>query len=103
MKIYFLSDARTELLEARNWYESKRLGLGSEFLAEVRRCVASVVQSPERFARVPKLAKVRNIRQATVGRFPFSIIYRLQAEQIAILAIAHQHRKPTYWHGRMKP
>ena len=103
MKIHFLPDARTELLDARKWYEEQRLGLGAEFLLEFKQCVAKIVASPERFVLVPRLAKSRNVRQARVIRFPYSIVYRIFDDQITILAVAHHHRKPAYWHKRLKP
>jgi hypothetical protein len=33
-------------------------------------------------------------------RFPYSIVYLLLPEEIRVLAIAHQRRKPGYWSGR---
>jgi hypothetical protein len=35
-----------------------------------------------------------------VRSFPFSVVYRLRPEEIVILAVAHQKRKPGYWRGR---
>lgn len=35
-----------------------------------------------------------------VGRYPFSILYGIDAGIVRISAIAHHGRKPAYWRGR---
>jgi hypothetical protein len=35
-----------------------------------------------------------------VAGFPFSIIYRAWEEEVYLVAIAHQHRRPGYWRRR---
>jgi hypothetical protein len=35
-----------------------------------------------------------------LARFPYSILYRVRADHIRVLAIAHQNRRPFYWRGR---
>jgi hypothetical protein len=37
-----------------------------------------------------------------VARFPYHVIYLETATQIWILAIAHDRRKPGYWHPRVR-
>ncbi len=36
-------EAKAEITEAHDWYEERRRGLGAEFLAEVKKAVASHV------------------------------------------------------------
>ena len=33
-------------------------------------------------------------------RFPYTVIYSLRDEQIRVLALAHEKRRPFYWRGR---
>jgi len=35
-----------------------------------------------------------------VQRFPYQVVYRLSAEEIVIVAIAHLKRRPFYWRKR---
>jgi toxin ParE1/3/4 len=35
-----------------------------------------------------------------IGRYPFSILYRVEEGVARISAIAHHGRKPAYWQGR---
>jgi hypothetical protein len=35
-----------------------------------------------------------------VHRFPYGLLYRVDPEEVIVLAVAHLHRHPTYWVGR---
>lgn len=37
------------------------------------------------------------IRRLTLRRFPFSLVYLVEADVIQVIAFAHQRRKPGYW------
>jgi toxin ParE1/3/4 len=92
----FNSLAARELVEAVEYYDEARRGLGDEFLDEVERAIAFLDQYPE---AAPKVG--REVRRLLLARFPYSLIYRpLDAGQIRILAIAHQKRRPRYWTRR---
>ena len=36
-----------------------------------------------------------------MNRFPYSIYYRLSSDEIGILAVTHQSRRPDYWRCRL--
>ena len=42
-----------------------------------------------------------NTRRCRLKRFPYGVIYAVEANKILVLAIAHLHRKPGYWSGRI--
>jgi len=42
-------------------------------------------------------------RRVLVRRFPFSIMYRLEGDEIVIYALAHHAREPGYWEPRLDP
>ncbi len=46
MRILFRPEARTEVLEAQTWYESRAAGLGLEFARAVEAALASAVRNP---------------------------------------------------------
>jgi hypothetical protein len=33
-------------------------------------------------------------------RFPFNVLYQVLPDEIRVIAIAHQRRKPDYWKSR---
>ena len=50
LDVAFLHAARAEFIDASAWYESRRSGLGREFIAEIDRCVARAAEQPLQFA-----------------------------------------------------
>jgi plasmid stabilization system protein ParE len=91
----FHHEAEEEFTEAASFYESRVPGLGWAFVGEVERAITFARTNPE--AGSPLGEKVRRM---LVRRFPYSVIYRGEAERLLILAIAHQHRRPGYWRHR---
>jgi toxin ParE1/3/4 len=88
--------AARELVEAVEFYDQTRRGLGDEFLHEVEGAIAFLGRYPE---AAPKVG--RKVRRLVLPRFPYSLIYRhLGAGEIRILAVTHQKRRPRYWTGR---
>ena len=95
--VAFHPEAEAELLASANWYEERSPGLGEAFLAEVELAVQRVLASPEAWAIVTD-----QIRRHRVHRFPFAILYRVDPDQIYIVAIMHLHREPGYWEHRVR-
>jgi toxin ParE1/3/4 len=91
----FHAMAEREMNETASFYENKRAGLGAAFLAEIERTVRRVIELPE---SAPLLNRL--VRRMPLHRFPFTVFYSIKPDQIRILAIAHQKRRPFYWHGR---
>ena len=87
--------AEAELNEGAAYYARAREGLGEAFLAEVRRSLDAVLETPLAGTLVEN-----DIRWWVVRRFPYSIIYRVRADHLRVLAIAHHKRRPFYWRGR---
>lgn len=87
--------ARTDVISARDWYESQRPGLGDEFADEVVRLLNRIQDTPEIYA-----GGYSNVRRAKVARFPYVVYYRIESDAIEVLAILRGHRDPRTWHGR---
>lgn len=41
------------------------------------------------------------VRRFRLRRFPYGIVYQVQAEDITIVAFAHHKRQPLYWRDRL--
>ena len=41
-----------------------------------------------------------DIRRLTLSRFPYKLLYSVESDHLYIVAVAHQHREPTYWIDR---
>jgi toxin ParE1/3/4 len=88
--------ALAELQEALAFYIAhSTVALGGSFVAEFERAVNLIVGNPS-------LGSVRRngLRQYALRRFPYSVIYQVTPEQLRIIAVAHQRRKPGYWSAR---
>jgi plasmid stabilization system protein ParE len=56
----------------------------------------------QRCERVPRIGvpTQRRFRKMFLHRFPLSIVYVERGEEIVIVAVAHQRRRPGYWRRR---
>jgi plasmid stabilization system protein ParE len=86
---------RPKLLDARDWYEDQRSGLGNTFAAEVDRTLGAVLQAPLAYPRVQG-----GMRRALVRRFPYAIYFRAAPDEIVVLAVIHGRRHPRHWQSR---
>jgi len=91
----FLPLAEEEMIEASEFYEARSEGLGVEFLDDVQRIIDLVREYPRIGQSVGG-----GFRRGVLRRFPFSIIYSEERNEIVIIAVAHAKRRPGYWHGR---
>ncbi|OHB74122.1 MAG: plasmid stabilization protein [Planctomycetes bacterium RBG_16_55_9] len=95
-KIRFLDPAEQEMLDAAHYYESQAVGLGEDFLSKVENAVRDVAAHPDMWP-VIRL----DIRRRLVHRFPYGILYKIDDEEIVVVAVAHLRRHPSYWIGRI--
>jgi len=96
MEIRFLSLANREVDDAVRWYESREEGLSREFLDELDRVVRLVRLYPYAGKQIEP-----QVRRFLFTRFPYSLIYGIDEETIVVIAVANQHREPTYWFDRI--
>jgi toxin ParE1/3/4 len=94
--IQFLKQAKEESEESKEYYESKRLGLGKEFAQEVDKTLQRIEETPEQFPEVYK-----TVRRALLDRFPFCIFFRLKETVIQVIAVFHTSRDPEKWKNRI--
>ena len=88
--------ARVELNEAVDYYEGCQSGLGCQFAEEVFATIARILQYPSGWSPISRRA-----RRCLTTRFPYGVIYEIKEEEVRILAVAHSHRRPEYWRGRL--
>lgn len=93
--------ATAEVVEAQLWYEGRINGLGTRFLGAVR-------ATAERASRWPNAGTPTRHdhsghpieRKVAVAGFPYVAVYRLIDDDLEILAVHHEHRRPFYWTDR---
>jgi toxin ParE1/3/4 len=87
--------AEADATEAANWYNSKRVGLGEEFLLALEAEINAISRNPHQFNVV-----YNHIRRALIGRFPYGVFFIIENEKVHVLAIIHNHRNPKVWKKR---
>jgi plasmid stabilization system protein ParE len=87
-----------DLTRAADWYRSQDDDpkLLARFERAVSREVEQVARAPERWP----IARGTYRHKVFVGPFPYALIYRVHADAVFIVAVAHQRRLPGYWLGR---
>jgi toxin ParE1/3/4 len=93
----FIAAARLEFLAEVIYYSGAEAGLGARFAAAVEEATARALAFPR--SGTPFSANTHRVR---VKGFPFSLIYRPDAEGILIFAVAHDARRPYYWQSRVR-
>jgi plasmid stabilization system protein ParE len=96
MRISLSVEAEADADAATDWY----LGYGAFVAAEdfanaIERAFALLCDYPEMGA-----SAAHGTRMLTLQDFPYSVIYRVQGEEIRVIAVAHHSRRPGYWVGR---
>lgn len=83
-------EAKFEISEAYQWYETRRFGLGESFLKNVDECFEQISQMSARFSRVQ-----RTYRRARLKSFPYYVIFQIKPSCIAIVSVLHTSRDLT--------
>lgn len=87
--------AEADLADAKQWYDGRRPGLGDEFLDCVDRTLDRIREWPESYAK-----EFQELRRATVNRFPYAIVYRVDPSQITVVAVYDLRRNSRFWQRR---
>lgn len=94
--VRFLYPAEQEMFDAARYYELQATGLGDDFLDKIEFAARDIAENPERWPSTQG-----NIRRRLALRFPYALLYRVDAEEVVVLAVMHLRRHPSYWTGRI--
>ncbi len=95
MRVVFSPEAVLEFKEAESYYNRQVPQLGREFRAEIRAALPRIQAWP-----MSCPAERGDVRRLTLSRFPYKLLYSVEIDHLYIIAVAHQHRSPTYWTDR---
>ena len=95
LSITFRRQARHEFDEAADWYEQRRAGLGTTFVAAVERVLDQAAVNPRRYAKA-----LEGVHGGLVRGFPYCVYFREEGDQIVVLAVFHASRNPAIWQSR---
>jgi plasmid stabilization system protein ParE len=96
VKLVITPAALAELQEAAAFYTQKATAeLGLALVAEFERTANLVLSNPLHGAIFRGARRRYHLR-----RFPYSVIYQVKTDELQIIAVAHQRRRPGYWANR---
>ena len=96
MPVVYHPAALDELAEADRYYESRQTGLGERFQKLVQTIESEISENPETGFIHDHGTRIRLLR-----KFPYGVILKTYSDHVFIAAVAHLHRKPGYWAGRV--
>lgn len=92
MKLSLHPGAQDDLDEAAAFYE--RAGspaVASKFIAEFKRIASLLREHPD-----IGLPRSEGRRAFSLGLFPYTVIYRARSDEITVLVVKHDRRRPGY-------
>jgi plasmid stabilization system protein ParE len=87
VRLVLRHEAEADILEAFRWYESKRVGLGEDFVDEVDAGFVRVLEAPGSFPVV-----YRGLRRIVLKRFPYVVYFRHETEVAQVFGVLHGRR-----------
>lgn len=99
--VTFEPEAEDELEAALAWYEERVAGLGLRLVLAVDDAVARIAALPQACSEVPRVKARVVVRRARVSGFPYSVAFVQLENEVRVIAIAHDKRKPGYWLERL--
>ena len=96
VELLIAPEAELDLAEAYVWYESRRAGLGEEFMSSVDACLESIRRRPEMYPVVDE-----GYRRSLIRRFPYAVFYEQSEATVTIYAVFHTSRDPDKWRQRL--
>ncbi len=88
-KVSIEAEARQELNDSAIWYEERSKDLGGKFIDAFLAVLDYLETRPLAY---PMLE--RDYRQVVMKLFPFVIIYKVEGDEVRIIAVFHSSRNP---------
>jgi plasmid stabilization system protein ParE len=96
-EVRYLVEALEEAEAAAAWYAARSPSAASSFDAELAAAEQAISQYPLAWPPFES-----DTHRYLLRRFPFSVVYYLEAHRAVIVAVAHAHRRPGYWRSRLQ-
>lgn len=87
MILVLRDEAEADILEAFRRYESKRVGLGGDFMAELDAAFERALEAPHTFPIVH-----RTLRRSALRRFPYLVYFRHETDAVQVFGVLHGRR-----------
>ncbi len=95
MRVRLHPEAENEMIEAAAYYEAQQADLGKRFLAAIQDATNNILINPRLYPVVDL-----DVRRCLTKVFPFGVLFRIEPDEIVIVAVMHLARHPDYWKHR---
>lgn len=89
-KITISKLASLEITESIDFYESRKKGLGKQFLNSLKVGLTILKSNPELFS----IKRKSIYREMTLNKFPFIVIYEIIGNEVIVYSVFHTSRNP---------
>jgi len=90
-----LPEVEQEIDEALRWFSEIDSGLAEAFKLDLDHALQKLMRQP--MAWPPHL---KGTRRVLLDRFRYAVVYRVYPNELLVVAVMHQARRPGYWLGR---
>lgn len=91
-------EAKKDISNSFDFYESEQVGLGKNFLENLDLCFKSISENPFKHP-----SKRGTFREALVPKFPFLVVFETLEDKILVYAVFHTSRNPKRKFRKKKP
>lgn len=88
MKLRYTPRARSDLAEIHDYIAQDNSQAAKRVIQIIRKAAETLPQNP----LVGRSGRIAGTRELTVGRFPFLLAYRVDADEVQILSVIHTAR-----------
>lgn len=88
MKLRYTPRAKLDLAEIHDYIAQENSQAASRVISLIRQTAENLLQNPQ----IGRQGRVAGTYELMVSRFPFMLAYRIEAEEIQILAVVHTAR-----------
>ena len=88
-------EAEADLADARRWYRQRNAQAADRFMGAVAAALNLIERYPE-----GQTILYRTSRRALVPRFPYALLYYLDADDAVVFGCFHTARDPKHWQER---
>lgn len=97
MNLFYLPEAREDVLAAVSYYYKCEEGLAAKFYDQLKRAENEIIENPEFWRPMGE-----GFRRKLLNRFRHGIIYHLLPDDtIEVVAVVHQSSRPNAWKERI--
>ena len=89
-------EAELDLLNGFEWYAERNADAADAFAIAIERAGQLILRSPDTWP-----THVYGRQKFRVGGFPYKLIFRVVEQEVQIIAVAHDRRRPNYWAHRL--